>query len=260
MGAGNLIRTLLAIAALVGVTGSRQQVRGDEIEVRFTGFTIGETYPNSTLPRTIVSDGVEIELTKYNDSSGANGRIVDRSTVLTVIDPTLFLAANLRAEIELPDVANGGFFFFRNQGGTNYLEINGELMDFTHSALSGSTFGTVGGVEVHSSSLGNGWRSVKLDGLAHSLAFIGQELTIDGVSLGLGIPGDLNRDGSVDAADYVVWRKTDNSSWNMSNFRRYFGVARGSASAVAVPEPTTCLLWAIAAMSATRTRWGQNQT
>jgi hypothetical protein len=252
MGAKNMIRTLMAVAASVGVLGSSGYVRGDSIEVRFTGFTIGETYPNATLPRTIVSDGVEIELTKYNNSSGASGRILNASTTGT--DPALFLAANSRAEIGLPDVANGGFFFFRNYGGTNYLEINGELMNFTHSALSGSTFGSVGGVEVHSSPYSNGWRSVKVDGLAHSLAFIGQELAIDGISLGLGIPGDLNRDGSVDAADYVMWRKADNSQWSMSNFRKHFGVSTRSGSAATVPEPTSCLLWAMVAVYLTKAR------
>jgi hypothetical protein len=243
-----MIRTLLVVAASVAVMDSGRLVYGDAVNVQFTGFTIGETYPNATIPRTIVSDGVEIELTKYNNSTGANGRIVDRSTVLTVIDPALFLAANLRAEIVLPDVANGGFFYYRNQGGTNFLEINGELMDFTHPALTGAAFGTVGGVEVHSSALGNGWWSAKVGGLAHTFAFIGQELAIDRIVLGLGIPGDLNRDGSVDAADYVMWRKTDNSSWSESQWRSYFGVSTDAESAAAAPEPASLFLWLIATM------------
>jgi hypothetical protein len=244
----DMFRILPVVAAFVAVVGSGRLVCGDSVNVQFTGFTIGETYPSATIPRTIVSDGVEIELTKYNNSSGANGRVVDRSTVLTVIDPALFLAANLRAEIVLPDVANGGFFYYRNYGGTNFLEINGELMDFTHPALTGSASGAVGGVEVHSAALGNGWRSAKVGGLAHTFAFIGQELAIDRIVLGLGIPGDLNRDGSVDAADYVMWRKTDNSSWSKSQWRAYFGVSTGAEPAGAIPEPTSLFLWVVAAV------------
>ena len=39
---------------------------------------------------------------------------------------------------------------------------------------------------------------------------------------GLGLPGDFNLDGSVDAADYVVWRK----SWRHLHARRLQRVAR----------------------------------
>jgi hypothetical protein len=61
------------------------------------------------------------------------------------------------------------------------------------------------------------------------------------------IPGDFNNNGVVDAADYVVWRKTDGTQPGYNAWRTHFGqpagggsnaAATGSASA-AVPEPTT---------------------
>ena len=65
-----------------------------DIDVEFTDFAVGQTFPNATLPRTITSDGVDVQLTKFNNSSGANGRIVD-AQLFGVPNNALFLAANL---------------------------------------------------------------------------------------------------------------------------------------------------------------------
>jgi hypothetical protein len=54
-------------------------------------------------------------------------------------------------------------------------------------------------------------------------------------------PGDYNVDNSVDAADYVLWRKSDGSQGGYQNWRSNFGnVSSGAAAQVAgVPEPST---------------------
>jgi GH35 family endo-1,4-beta-xylanase len=61
-----------------------------------------------------------------------------------------------------------------------------------------------------------------------------------------GLPGDFNGDGKVDAADYLVWRKTDGSSagYNLwrTNFGKTLGSGAGTSANVAVPEPTTLVL------------------
>jgi hypothetical protein len=75
-----------------------------------------------------------------------------------------------------------------------------------------------------------------------------------------GVPGDFNRDGSVDAADYAVWRKLSGQSGDLAadgnedntvdvddyllwraNFGRSAADA-GQASAVAAPEPASLIL------------------
>ncbi len=154
------------------------------IDVEFSNFTVGDMFPNASLPTTIVADGVDVALSKYNGSSGANGTIVDMP-LFGSSNNALFLAADLRAEILLPANSSGGFFYFRDDGGSNFLEINGQLLAFTDSALAGAGSTTLGGVTVYSNVLDDPIRSVKLDGLIQSIAFIGQELTIDRVELTL---------------------------------------------------------------------------
>jgi hypothetical protein len=55
--------------------------------------------------------------------------------------------------------------------------------------------------------------------------------------------GDFDGDGDVDAADYVVWRKTDGTQPGYDEWRTNFGRTAGSGSALsAVPEPAAGLL------------------
>src|SRR5262245_6366734 len=81
----------------------------------------------------------------------------------------------------------------------------------------------------------------------------------------VGLPGDYNRNGTVDAADYVVWRDTvglpgpgqpaDGNNDGLVNdddynfWRAHFGQTAGSGSSAggAVPEPATWLLILMAA-------------
>ena len=86
------------------------------------------------------------------------------------------------------------------------------------------------------------------------------QLYISGVlsiSSSVSLPGDYNGDGSVDAADYVVWRKNDGTNNTLPNdliggtigpaqynqWRANFGqsVGNGSLSDAAVPEPASAL-------------------
>jgi T5SS/PEP-CTERM-associated repeat protein len=60
------------------------------------------------------------------------------------------------------------------------------------------------------------------------------------------LPGDYSGDGTVDAADYVVWRKTDGSQAGYDAWRANFGATAGAAAAdsdhAAVPEPTPLVI------------------
>jgi hypothetical protein len=75
---------------------------------------------------------------------------------------------------------------------------------------------------------------------------------IDIVALPFGLPGDFNFDGTVDAADYVVWREglgTTHTPDDYNIWSANFGRTAGSGSAsnplshAAVPEPISALIW-----------------
>jgi uncharacterized protein YjbI with pentapeptide repeats len=50
------------------------------------------------------------------------------------------------------------------------------------------------------------------------------------------IPGDFNGDGSVDAADYIVWRKTHGTPAGYNAWRTHFGQPPGSGATGGVPS------------------------
>jgi hypothetical protein len=65
----------------------------------------------------------------------------------------------------------------------------------------------------------------------------------------IGLDGDYNHDGKVDAADYVVWRKTDGTPGGFSLWKANFGDTQGAGAFAgadngigAVPEPSSLLL------------------
>jgi hypothetical protein len=87
----------------------------------------------------------------------------------------------------------------------------------------------------------------------NNLQFVGSDhLPIVADYLVTLIPGDLNNNGVVDAADYVVWRKGLGTTFAQSDYdilRTHFGQTAGSGSAAksatsstAVPEPRCLLL------------------
>jgi hypothetical protein len=92
--------------------------------------------------------------------------------------------------------------------------------------------------------------------------------------LSVGLAGDYNLSGTVDAADYVVWRKTLNQSGtglpadgdgsgdidpaDYDVWRAHFGQTAGSGSSasasVAVPEPASLALLLLSTAGACRWR------
>jgi hypothetical protein len=71
------------------------------------------------------------------------------------------------------------------------------------------------------------------------------------------LPGDFNNDGTIDAADYIVWRKNDGTQTGYESWRANFGTSLGVGSraagyplgasakplSAAVPEPTSLTLF-----------------
>jgi hypothetical protein len=79
---------------------------------------------------------------------------------------------------------------------------------------------------------------------------------------GVGLSGDYNNNGRVDAADYVAWRKNPTAhggvpggynTWR-TNFGRTSGSGAGVGSVAGVPEPGSALLLILAAVAALQLR------
>jgi hypothetical protein len=74
------------------------------------------------------------------------------------------------------------------------------------------------------------------------------------VRLDVLLSADFNQDGTVDAADYVVWRSRGGSQADYQNWRSHFGMTvslgsgSGFANGSAVPEPASLVLIVSAAM------------
>ena len=50
----------------------------------------------------------------------------------------------------------------------------------------------------------------------------------DGMAIWSNLPGDFNLDGAVDAADYILWRKTDGTPAGYNAWRTHFGQPAGN--------------------------------
>lgn len=124
----------------------------------------------------------------------------------------------------------------------------GQLLEY----FLGETGSTIGPGETLS--LGNAYNPAMstIRDLQISLGLLsGQEIlgSVTYVSGPVGIPGDYNNNGIVDAADYVVWRKSIGTQDGYNLWRTNFGRTSGSGSLVAssVPEPTLLALIVIVA-------------
>ena len=69
-------------------------------------------------------------------------------------------------------------------------------------------------------------------------------------------PGDFNHDGSVDTANYIVWRKNPGGIYTQNDYniwRTHFGQTAGNGAGAnanaAVPEPATTMMLTFATAS-----------
>ena len=110
------------------------------------------------------------------------------------------------------------------------------------------------GLAVLSSVTADGWQ-IHLNG-SDQPEFRPRLIIASGNPAIIGLEGDYNGDGTVDAADYVVWRKTDGSQSGYDDWRENFGRTAGgggplgSGSGLAsVPEPGTWALGLLASVA-----------
>jgi hypothetical protein len=72
------------------------------------------------------------------------------------------------------------------------------------------------------------------------------------------LPGDYDGDGTVDAADFIVWQKSDSSPNGYAVWRMNFGrtaESESAAASTAVPEPTALVLLVLLGTAVSVRRW-----
>jgi hypothetical protein len=157
----------------------------------------------------------------------------------------------------------GGITGFPNGGSFNTTSIN--LQWFTTSSADVGTF-KLGRFTLADSAQGT-WQ-MRLDSLGQAAPVVLSGNVQNGLLMGTNPPGtagDFNSDGKVDAADYVTWRKSNNTNNALPNdnglstpigaahynlWRANFGAGAGSGSGLVgasnVPEPATIVMLVLA--------------
>jgi probable HAF family extracellular repeat protein len=195
---------------------------------------------------------------RYTGTPGAGGVMVDLGTLGGIssrafgINEAGFVVGDA---FRAADAGDGSWAtLWRNDAGNTAVDLDAWL-DAINPTL-GAYWGLTEARAINNDGLitGTGYYDDGPGGLTDgSRAFV-----LDASNLVSAIPGDFNNNGTVDAADYIVWRKTDGTQNGYNTWRANFGTvspgigatsgagATGSANA-AVPEPGSLLLMAIAA-------------
>jgi hypothetical protein len=149
----------------------------------------------------------------------------DRLSLLDLLHQGALLTLGVRgdapgAELQLFDVCAGGGPVADSCAIVQWLDENRMLLD------------PLGGIDP---------ALLRLEGL------VGHFSTYSFIAVTL--PGDFNQDGVVDAADYVVWRKTDGTQAGYDLWRANFGrtTGAGAISIATVPEPASAMLIVVGA-------------
>jgi len=119
-------------------------------------------------------------------------------------------------------------------GGTLNLQDAGGMAAGMYTLIA---YGTLSG------SVANLGAPVGPSAFQYSLSDTGTSIVLSVTPVGL--DGDFNLDGSVDAADYVVWRQGLGATYTQADYdtwRAHFGQTAGSGTSEAVPEPSAIIL------------------
>jgi autotransporter-associated beta strand protein len=246
------------------VNGGKLIVNGTHTGVATNGYTVNAT-------GTLGGKGtIERNVVVAAGGTLAPGDVVVNDTVgtLTIGGLTLNDGARTAFQLNPTDTTLGAAI-------NDYVDIVGALTVAGATTINFDIFNATNGGNL-STSVDRTWTLASYDSLAESgTPTFNITGTVGGASLAIvpddnvgnpsgpgtirltvlastEIPGDFNKDGKVDAADYVVWRKNPNSFLpaTYATWRANFGNPPGSGSSLgdssAVPEPTGCLLLAAA--------------
>jgi T5SS/PEP-CTERM-associated repeat protein len=235
-------------------------------------LTIGEN--DGASGTLIVSDGGAVSVggqltVELTGSAAGNGTlsadVVNRGIVSPGLSPGVLMGVSPGAlDVDGNYVQSAGGKLQLRLGGTtpgsdyDQLQVSGAVtLNGTLSvALANSFVPSAGDVFdiLDWTSLSGTFDAIMLPALSADLVWNTSQLYLSGVLI-VTIPGDYNGDGTVDTADYVLWRKDpaafggDPAGYNTwrTNFGRQIGAGSGfAASPRGVPEPECSLLVCLA--------------
>jgi hypothetical protein len=226
----------------LAATNGGAQTASDTNWLAGTFTTGGSTYTSLTATLLVAQTAFgSAKLDLYSSVGAAPGALID-----TFTSPSVFTSSLANADFTLSNLSL--------TSNTNYWIV-------LHAPFGSYDWGWTS-----DAARMNGWATSTTAGTSWS-TFTAQPLQYR-ITSGLASIGDYNGNGTVDAADYIVWRQTlgstsdlraDGSSvgasagvidqadydfWK-SNFGRQSG--SGSAAGIAVPEPTSMILLLVAA-------------
>jgi autotransporter-associated beta strand protein len=230
-------------------------------------FTLASSAGNTYTGTTTISGGTLLVNNSTGSGTGTNSVVVNSGAVLggtgkitgavtvnsgghlapgasieslDVGSLTLFAGSIL--DFELGTITGVDVSDLLNVTTTNGLTINGGTLNLTNAAgMTGGFFTLINYAGTLNGSLGNITLGTVPAGFTYSLF---NDTVSKTIQLEVTAPGDFNHDGTVDAGDYVVWRKGLNTKYTLADYdvwRAHFGQTYSPGSGVslnAVPEPT----------------------
>jgi T5SS/PEP-CTERM-associated repeat protein len=234
---------ILQGSASVDGAGSSWNVFYTLVSARMTVSNGGTVYGTVSVVGTLKGNG---NIAGYVDSQGvvAPGDSLGALHIINIGAPNDYVQqASGSLQIELGGTTPGSEYDQLLVAGN--IKLNGTLEVSLVSSFS-PAFGNSFNILDWDGTLTGQYANVNLPTIGGSLGWDTSQLYTTGV-LSVILLGDYNKNGTVDAADYVVWRKTDGSpaGYNLwrANFGRTAGSGAGASMNIAVPEPTTLLLF-----------------
>jgi autotransporter-associated beta strand protein len=179
----------------------------------------------------------------------SGGHIAPGASIESLDVGSMTFASGSILDFELGTVAGTDISDLLNVTTTNGLTINGGTLNLTNAAgMTGGFYTLIDYAGTLNGSLGNISLGTVPAGFTYSLF---NETVGKTIQLEVTAPGDFNHDGTVDGADYVVWRKGSGTKYTAADYdswRAHFGqtyTPGAGAQLSAVPEPAACVLLAV---------------
>jgi autotransporter-associated beta strand protein len=176
----------------------------------------------------------------------AGGHIAPGQSIESLDVGSLTLSAGSILDFELDTVAGADTSDLINVTASGGLTINGVTLNITDAGgMTPGTYTLIDYAGTLNGNVGNIAFGTLPPGFLYSLSNNAANTSIE-LSVSASLAGDFNGDGSVDMADYVVWRKGFGTTYTQEDYddwRNNFGAQAGGgaldSASTAVPEPAT---------------------